>query len=209
MKAFRTVLFLSLIAGAGIARADYPQAPSGWKEASRSNEQVVFYREDEQVKAREFQVVGDIDAPPSAVFGVVTDVENHPKFMPFTQLSHIVQRVSPDEIVCYQVIAQPMVSQRDFYLHIKRTPGTSPDSVWRSEWYAVPEFGPENPGKVRIKVSQGSWQFEPIDGGRRTRLTYTSVTNIGGSIPRWMADMSSSSVLAKMYDSIRKRVAAR
>lgn len=189
------------------AAAEDPPVPAGWHEGSRSKEITIFFRDNDELNAREFLAIGPIDASPDVVFSVVTDVENHPKFMPYNKESRIVDRPAPNEIVVYQVIDAPVIANRDCYLHIKTTPGDSPSSVWKSEWHAVPDFQPDRKGFVRMRVAQGIWTFEPIDGGRRTRLSYDSMTNIGGMVPRWMADSSNMSIMPKMYESIRKRVA--
>ena len=47
-----------------------------------------------------------------------------------------------------------------------------------------PEAEPEVEGVVRVKLNEGSWLAEPLNGGKRTRLTYTLLTNPGGLIPR-------------------------
>ncbi len=192
---------------AAVSYADDARPQPGWTEAVRSPEIVIFYQDNERAHARAFQAIGEVDAPPDAVFRVVTNVEDHPRFMPFTKESTIVQRTSPNDVVVYQVVSPPLVSDRDAYFHITTTPGASPTSVWRSAWIAVPDFGPERSGRVRMRIAEGTWLFEPLDGGTRTRLTYNALTNIGGSVPGWMTNSSSLSVMKKMYAAIRKRVA--
>ena len=182
------------------------QAPPGWTEASRNKDIVIFYQENDRAHVRAFKAVGDADATPEAVFRVVTDVESHPKFMPFTKESRIVKRINESEIIAYQVIAPPMISARDSDLHIHVFPGTGANSIWRSEWFSVPDFEPAHKDLVRMPIVEGSWQFEPLDGGRRTRITYTSLTNIGGSVPGWITNMSNLSVIPNIFDAVRKRI---
>jgi hypothetical protein len=202
------VAFTTLAVLSPSVHADDVPAPPGWKVSTRSPETAVFYRYVEQAHAREYRGVGDVDAPPGTVFAVVTDVEAHPKFMPFTIESTIVQRRSPTELVAHQVISPPMISARDAYMVIVTTPGSGPTDTWKSAWHAVPDFGPELPGRVRLQVAEGTWLFEPLDGGARTHITYTALTNIGGSVPGWMADMSTGSVVKDLFAAIRKRVRA-
>jgi uncharacterized protein YndB with AHSA1/START domain len=210
MRSSFVVLALAFVATPlGPALAEELPVPAGWKEGTRSPEITIFFRENDQVHAREFQAIGPIDAPPDVVFAVVTDVENHPKFMPYEKESRIVDRPGPNEIVVYQVIDAPVIENRDYFLHIKTTPGATPNTTWKSEWYSVPDFQPERKGFVRMRVAQGYWLFEPLDGGRRTRLTYTSLTTIGGLVPQWIANSSNMSIIPKMYEAVRKRVALR
>ena len=183
-----------------------------WTEAERSRDLVISYRDDPTVHARAYQAVGEVRAPPRDDFNVVTNVAEHPRFMPFIKESTIVRRVSADETIVYQVVSPPFVSDRDAYFDITVTTPASPASptaVWKSVWTAVPDFGPERSGRVRMRVAEGSWLFEPIAGGTWTRLTYTSLASVGGNVPEWMTHSSSVSVVQKMYTAIRARVAAR
>jgi hypothetical protein len=200
------VLVLS-VCWAGVCRADGVSTPLGWKEASRSRDLAIFYQQNDTAHARAYQAVGDVDAPPGVVYGVVTDVQAQPTFMPFIKESTILRRLSATETLVYQVISPPLISSRDTIFRITTTPGSSPTSVWRSAWTAIPDFQPERRGFVRLRIAEGTWVFEPLDGGRRSRVTYTSLTNIGGSVPGWMANMSTTTVIGDLYGAVRKRVA--
>jgi hypothetical protein len=208
MKWFWSCLaFSASVVWAPQAHALESKTPPGWSEASRDKDLVIYTQENERAHAKAFKAVGEADATPEEVFRVVTDVENHPKFMPFTKESKIVQRLNANEVVAYQLISPPMVSQRDYDLHIKLTPPTpGTDGIYRSEWNALPDFEPPRAGIVRVPVAEGSWLFEPLDGGKRTRITYTSVTNIGGSIPSWIANMSNQQLIPNIFQAVRKRV---
>jgi uncharacterized protein YndB with AHSA1/START domain len=209
MKAVRFVAAASAFAASiSNAWAGEPiKPPPGWSVEQRDKDIVIFSQESERAHARAFQAVGEADATPEMVFKVVTDVEAHPKFMPFTKESRIVQRLNANEVIAYQLIAPPLVSQRDYDLHIKLTPATpGSNGVYRSEWTTVPNFEPERKGIVRMPVAEGSWLFEPLDGGKRTRITYTSLTNIGGAIPGWMANMSNMRIIPGIFQAVRQRV---
>jgi len=201
------VILVVVMWSGSIGHADDTRAPAGWSEASRSRDLTIFYQDNDRAHARAFQAVGDVNAPPDAVFAVVTDVEAHPRFMPFIKESRIIQRLGPNDVLVYQVISPPLVSNRDAVLHVVTTPGSSPTSIWRSSWTAVPDALPERSGHVRLRIAEGTWLLEPLDGGTRTHVTYTALTNVGGSIPSWMSNSSSLSVLKTMYDAIRRRVA--
>jgi hypothetical protein len=86
------------------------------------------------------------------------------------------------------------------------TRGTSANGgVFRSEWTASPEAEPEVKGVVRIRLNDGSWVAEPISGGTRTRLTYTLLTNPGGLIPDFVANMSNTVAIPKLFKAVMKR----
>jgi hypothetical protein len=193
------------VAAPSPARAD-DAASAPWSLDSRSPSAVIYTRDDARAHARAFKGVGEVDAPPGVVFAVVTDVEAHPAFMPFITRSTIVQRLSPTETIVHQVISPPVIGTRDAFFRITNSPGATPASTCGSTWVAVPDYAPEREGFVRLRVAEGSWLFEPLDGGARSRVTYTSLTNVGGAVPGWMANTQTASVIRDMYDAIRKRV---
>ena len=68
-----------------------------------------------------------------------------------------------------------------------------------------PEVQPEVKGVVRIKLNEGSWLATPLDGGTRTRLTYTLLTNPGGLIPDFVANMSNTTAIPELFKAVGKR----
>src|SRR5207253_11035421 len=82
-----------------------------------------------------------------------------------------------------------------------------PGGVYRAsrepvEWTGAPD--PED-GVVRLKVNSGSWTLEPLDGGARSRATYTLYTDPGGSIPAFLANSANSSALPELFAAVRRR----
>jgi hypothetical protein len=77
--------------------------------------------------------------------------------------------------------------------------------VFKVEWRARSEAGPEFEDVVRITLNEGSWLAEPIHQGTRTRLTYTLLTNPGGWIPAFVAHMSNTIAIPRLFEAVRKR----
>ena len=198
-----------LVVAAAVPSAAFaadPATPPGWTEASKNKDLTIYYKEDSRAQARAYRAVGEADVSPAALFKVVTDIENFHKFMPFTKESRVVKRLSATELVAYQRIAPPMIAERDFDIDVKQQLGTpQTNGVFKSEWTTHPNFEPEKPGVVRMPIAEGSWVFEPIDGGKRTRIIYTSLSSVGGAIPGWIANMSNESLIPNVLDSVRKR----
>jgi len=181
--------------------------PPGWHEAKRNAELIVFYKENEQAKARDILAYTELNAPPEAVFRVVTDFDHSAEFMPYIKESRILARPAPDEEITYQIMSAPLISDRDYYLHVKLTQGSpATGGAFKSEWTSIPDYLPERKGMVRIRLNQGSWTYEPIDGGRRTRLVYSLLTNPAGAIPAWIVNMSNLGVIENMIKAVRTRL---
>ncbi|SFH14514.1 Polyketide cyclase / dehydrase and lipid transport [Nitrosospira sp. Nsp14] len=183
---------------------DVQRPGTGWTEAYRSAELVIFTKDVE--KGRRIVAIAEVDARPEVVFNVVNDFDHYPEFMPYVIESRVLSRNGDSEVVAYNRIAPPFVAERDYPLKFRMTRGSLANGgVFRSEWTASPEAEPEVEGVVRIRLNDGSWVAEPISGGSRTRLTYTLLTNPGGMIPDFVANMSNTVAIPKLFKAVMKR----
>ena len=183
---------------------DVQRPGTGWTEAYRSAELVIFTKDVE--KGRRIVAIAEVDARPEVVFNVVNDFDHYPEFMPYVIESRVLSRNGDSEVVAYNRIAPPFVAERDYPLKFRMTRGSLANGgVFRSEWTASPEAEPEVEGVVRIRLNDGSWVAEPISGGSRTRLTYTLLTNPGGLIPDFVANMSNTVAIPKLFKAVMKR----
>lgn len=177
-----------------------------WTEAYRTPELVIFTQDVEE--GRRIIAVGEVDAAPEVVFNVLIDFDHYPDFMPYVKESRILSRRGDSEVITYARVAPPFVSERDYPLKVRMTHGMlSNGGVFKIEWTALPEAEPEIEGVVRVKLNVGSWREEPLEGGTRTRLTYTLLTNPGGLIPVFVVNMSNTIAIPKLYEAVRKRSA--
>ena len=164
----------------------------------------VWMREKPGSEVREVRAVGEIDAPPEAVYAVITDFEHYAAFMPYLEDSKVVRRTDA-EVVTWAIMNAPMVSRRDWVVAVKLDPAKKAGTSWT----VSSEGPPESDRAVRLKVNDGSWTLDPIDGGKRTRATYYLYTNPGGSIPSWVANKANTMALPDLFEAIRKRAAGR
>jgi hypothetical protein len=182
-----------------------------WTEAYHKNGLVIFTKD--ITEGRRVIAVSEVEVPPEAVFNVLVDFEHYREFMPYVKESEVLSRTGDNEMVTYARIAPPFISERDYPLKVRLTrrsaagDGIPKDSAFKVEWIALPEAKPEVEGVVRVKLNEGSWLAEPLDGGRRTRLTYTLLTDPGGLIPDFVFNLSNTVAIPELFDAVRKRSA--
>lgn len=177
-----------------------------WTEAKRSSELVIFIKDVDG--GRRIMAVAEVNVPPEIVFNVVSDFDNYPDFMPYVEESRVLGRTSDSELISYQRIAPPFVSERDYPLKFTLTRGMPANGgVYKTEWTVIPKTLPKVKGVVRITLNDGSWLMEPLDGGRRTRLTYTLFTHPGGLIPDFVTNLSNTVAIPKLFEAVKKRAA--
>jgi hypothetical protein len=89
----------------------------------------------------------------------------------------------PGEIVFYDKIKTPVVSDRDYTMRIRRvSEGDSRKLVFQT----VTEFGPPpDPDYVRMPITQGAWEMSPDPNGGSI-VRYWVYSEPGGSVPAWI-----------------------
>jgi uncharacterized membrane protein len=193
-----------------VALALDAKKPEGWTEATKNDEMIIYYKDNEKAGAREILAYCEVDAPPSAVFKVVTDFDNYPKFMPYVKEAKLVKQISDSELITYAMLSPPLVDDRDYAISVKKTVGAdSNGGIYKSEWKSVPDAVPAREDIVRVKLNTGSWTMEPIDGGKRTRVTYALLTHPGGSIPQFIANKSNTVAIPDLFKAVKKQSVAR
>lgn len=195
-----------LLAATSVQAIDLKSPGMGWTEAYRSNELVIFTKDVEA--GRRIVAVAEADAPPEVVFNVINDFDHYPDFMPYVKESRVLSRKNDSEVITYARIAPPFVNERDYPLKVRMTRGIPMNGgIFKTEWTASPEAHPEIEGVVRVKLNEGSWRGEPLDDGKRTRLTYTLLTNPGGLIPAFVVNLSNTVAIPKLFKAVMKRSA--
>ena len=144
---------------------------------------------------------GDIDAPPDVVLKVLTDYGSHPKWVHGLSVSRVLDK-HDDSLDVYQRLHLPMLDDRDFAMHV-RWGGSGGE---REIHFATTNDkcpAPPDKGVVRVPVHEGSWQLEPLDGGRRTHAVYRFKMELGGSLPMWMARGRAAKDVPALFEAIR------
>jgi hypothetical protein len=151
---------------------------------------------------REVRATGVIDAPPSTVFSVVTAFEKQ-KGLAYIEDVRVLTR-NGDEVTFWTKADFPVAAPRDWVLRarLQRDPI---GGRFRVSWKVVdvPEAPPPAPGVVRLTVNSGEWMLEPLDGGTRTQARYYLLTDPGGEVPIWLADLLLRATLPKVFRAVR------
>jgi len=177
-----------------------------WKPCAREKDVVIYDRVRPGTALKEFKAVGPIDAPTSAVWAVIDDFQNYPKFMPYMTECRLIKR-DVDSMVGYQRLSPKVCADRDYTLRVwKKSWPVSGGLVFASHWAPANELGPpEQKGVVRVKLCEGKWLLEP-DGPTKTRATYSIYTDTGGFIPSFIANRISQTGITKLFAAVRKQV---
>ncbi|MFC1853831.1 SRPBCC family protein [candidate division CSSED10-310 bacterium] len=223
---FLISLFLIICCGTPLFASDLSPGDASWIKSGDKGEFKTYYRDVKGSGTREVLMVGIIDAPPARCFKVVGDYEAFPKFMPYIQFTKVINSEKKEENktinYVFFFLSPPMVSYRYYSLRLvdeKQVDGKP--NTFRSKWTLVTK-GPyrKTPTDADIKkhlksswqepietsFNEGSWLFEPLENGQKTRVKYYVWTNPGGSIPNWIANKANSVALPALWKALKKRL---
>lgn len=208
-----------------VSVADFSPPEPGWKEDVKSGDYWTFYQDSAGGETRKVLLLGILNASPEACFSLVTDYERFGDFMPFVQYTKLLdsERVNDDTMKnwVFFYLNPPMVANRFYTIELvdeRNVDGRL--GVYRSSWSLDASGRRKTPDdrdiKPRIRggfkkpvetpLNDGFWLFEPLEGGRKTKVTYWVWTNPGGSIPPGIADKANTIALPKLWTAFVERL---
>ena len=145
--------------------------------------------------------LGVIEAPLSAVRGVIDAAAEFDEFMP-RMLESEVEPVAPGVYLNRQVLDTPFPAEDRHYTVRVETHSfeTNSGPGWQARWNHV-----EGSGNIRESI--GSWTLLPVEPDR-TVVIYRVLTDPGGRLPAWIVDFAAPRTLRGVLGAVRDRVLA-
>lgn len=201
----RSVIIILL--GAVAACAAGP-GPDSWKKISETRDGIVIHaRAVPGSRVRELMANCVMDAAPQHVWQAVLDKETYRDSSKYVKIDRVFRTGDEDIWYNYQLLEAPMLDRRDYTLRYESYRDTA-RMQYRLVWRAVNNYGPvpaPEKGVVRLAVCDGSFTIEPLDGGKKSSITYWVCVDPGGQVPAWAADMANRSSLPDFLRTVRKQ----
>lgn len=176
-------LFLSVVAGdAPSARAEEPWQACKVKEGDKDG-MVLEKRAVADSKFPEFRAQVTVKTSAEALLRTLWSNLTDPP-PPIVKQRKIL-RSSPTEVVMYDQVKTPVVSDRDYTVRVwfEREPS---GGTIRVKLATANELGPPpEPKHVRIPAIRGEWTLVPTPSGG-ARVTFQCYSEPGGSVPAWI-----------------------
>ena len=152
----------------------------------------VEFRPTDAANAYHVEVRGVVDAPILAVrHAVLNNCEFKDSYAYVAECSLF--QVQGDSAWVYTVVDAPVLDPRDYIIRRTVEQDLNPDGsgMLSVVFQEDPARGPlERSGIVRVRLTRGRYRLEPVDGGKRTRVTYDLTCDPGGRVPLWMARLA-------------------
>jgi hypothetical protein len=153
----------------------------------------------------ELAAVGEFDAPPDEVQAALLDYGAHPHINKHVAESRVLEH-NPGELLVYQHLKLPVISDRDFTLRVIWNQGSARGIAFSIDGAHGPA---PTTNRVRMSLLKGRWELEPIRGGTATRAFYYVQIDFAGSVPRWMVRGGAAKDLPGVYSGMRTLILER
>lgn len=195
----------ALLAAVGEAAA--ATFASGWSPALDSGGVHVETRSQPGSPVAEVRASIVVAAPPERVFAVITDADRFPEFMPYVEEARTVARIDRNRWYVYQRLSPPLANDRDYTL-LQESEADPQSGRYTLRWSIANDHGPPPvDGVVRVELCTGSYELERVEGG--TRLTYRLLTDPGGSLPAWLAEIANTQSVPALLQAVAARATGR
>lgn len=189
------IILLSIVSSAVFSQT------GDWKLAKEKKGVKVYTREVQGAKMLESRGVCMIDASAEKLLSTIFDYAHYKEWAPDCIEARIVDRPNPNVIISYSINGAPWpVSDRDIV--VRNTVSRKADGSILVRMAAIEGMVPEIKNAVRISEFNGTWLFEPADGGM-TKVTYQALLDPAGSIPAWVANMVAEDTPYTLLDNLR------
>jgi len=203
---FRLCLCTLVLSSGGASAEASAQTDGSWVDPYETDDGIAVYsREVPESGILELRAVCVADVPPRIVFRTAMRRETYRHTSKYV-VDYLIIRTDQSNVwYTYQRLAIPLFRDRDYTLRYE----ARQDSIhghYSLVWTIANDKGP--PPKedvVRIEVSRGALEMDPVDEGTKTRLICTIYADPGGSIPRWLTNIGNRSTLPDLLRAIRDK----
>ncbi len=209
-RAFALAVVLSTAASIAMAEELASPGTGPWELVRDEDGIVVHRRTVEGSPLHEFRGVGVVDAPISAILGVLDDSEHRTEWMKEAVVNKRIERLSPTSEILYNRTGAPWpVSDRDVVSKAEMTFDPAAHEL-RIDFTSVthPDWPPQD-GVVRMPSLHGHWYMWPERGGAATRIEYQVHADPGGLLPDWIINRVSRNIPFDTLAGMREQVVRR
>lgn len=181
-------------------------AQDGWQLERDKNGVKVYTRKTQTSNMKDSRAIAIVNSDSKEVLSILTDFENHWKWMDRIKISRTLKKVSDSEFyVYYEALAPWPVSNRDLVTKYKIM--LDPSGKVTLESVGEPNYIPQKDGIVRVPEAVSSWEIIPMEDNK-VQIIFTNHSHPGGNIPDWLANMTATdnpfNTLMKLKETVEK-----
>ncbi|MBI3307112.1 MAG: START domain-containing protein [Candidatus Omnitrophica bacterium] len=198
MKKIGAIIFVLFLCVKTVFASGFP-----WELKKNENGIEVSVRKVEGSPILEYKASMIVETGLEKVLAFYEEGQRMPEWFYQCVESRLLEEKSPNEKILYFVIDLPWpVKNRDSVYHRVRSQDPATGAV-EFVISAVPDYLPEQDGRVRTPALKGIWRFTPLPDGR-TEVYYQQHSDAGGHIPAALVNKLAVSIPYNSFFNFRK-----
>jgi hypothetical protein len=197
-----------MLALALLVLAQVPDAGVEDWETSATEPYVVKTRAVPNSDIREVWAEGDLVAPVKDIEDALCDMKRFKSFMPYVKDARELSKEPDGSVFTYTEMDLPVISPRDYAVHVFTDEEPKARGVYRAHWVAAPDALPQHEDFIRLTVNEGSWVVTPKEGGK-SHVVYRFRADCGGLVPVWLINLGNRRGVPDVLGAIEKEAQRR
>ncbi len=179
-------------------------AQDKWELRRNEDGITIYSRQSADGKLVELRLLCQLDATPEELIKQLMDINSYSSWVYSNRKSAIIKRVNDHDIIYFTESHLPWpIQDRDLVVELNIEPVTTPNATQIILVKSVDGILPPKRHFIRVPYSLVTWRITPIPGNK-VNIDYTFSLNPGGSIPKWLVNMTITTGPYKSFVKLRE-----
>ncbi|WP_183575217.1 START domain-containing protein [Mucilaginibacter sp. X5P1] len=183
-------------------------AQDKWELRRNEDGITIYSRQSPDGKLVELRLLCQLDATPGELIKQLMDIDSYSSWVYSNKKSGIIKRVNDHDIIYFTEAHLPWpIQDRDLVVELNIEPTTSPNAQQIILVKSINGILPPKKHFIRIPYSVVTWRITPVPGNK-INVDYTFSLDPGGSIPRWLINLTLTTGPYKSFVKLRELLKA-
>jgi len=179
-------------------------AQDKWELRRNEDGITIYSRQSPDGKLVELRLLCQLDATPEELIKQLLDINSYTNWVYSNRKSAIIKKVNDHDIIYFTESHLPWpIQDRDLVVELNIEPVTTPNATQIILVKSVDGILPPKRHFIRVPYSLVTWRITPIPGNK-VNIDYTFSLNPGGSIPKWLVNMTITTGPYKSFVKLRE-----
>jgi len=183
-------------------------AQDKWELRRNEDGITIYSRQSADGKLVELRLLCQLDATPEELIKQLLDINSYTSWVYSNRKSAIIKKVNDRDIIYFTESHLPWpIQDRDLVVELNIEPVTTPNATQIILVKSVDGILPPKRHFIRVPYSLVTWRITPVPGNK-VNIDYTFSLNPGGSIPKWLVNMTITTGPFKSFVKLRELLKA-
>jgi len=183
-------------------------AQDKWELRRNEDGITIYSRQSPDGKLVELRLLCQLEATPEELIKQLLDINSYTNWVYSNRKSAIIKKVNDHDIIYFTESHLPWpIQDRDLVVELNVEPVTNPNETQIILVKSVDGIMPPKRHFIRVPYSLVTWRITPVPGNK-VNIDYTFSLNPGGSIPKWLVNMTITTGPYKSFVKLRELLKA-